>query len=106
MVRLRSLPGADTLRWTGTPGWHYTLAFLGEVDEDLLPDLYGRLERAAHRTEAFGMRVHGGGRFDGRALWAGARARSTPCGCWPSAPTPPRAGPGYRWRSTAATPRT
>lgn len=72
VVPLRSLPGADTLRWTGTPGWHFTLAFLGEVDEELLPDLYSRLERAAHRTEAFGMRVHGSGRFDGRALWAGA----------------------------------
>ncbi|MEU9202106.1 RNA 2',3'-cyclic phosphodiesterase [Streptomyces sp. NPDC048332] len=72
VVPLRSLPGAAALRWTGTPGWHYTLAFLGEVDEELLPDLYSRLERAAHRTEAFPLRVHGAGRFDGRALWAGA----------------------------------
>ncbi|MEU1471566.1 RNA 2',3'-cyclic phosphodiesterase [Streptomyces sp. NPDC005761] len=72
VVPLRSLPGADTLRWTGAPGWHYTLAFLGEVDEELLPDLYSRLERAAHRTETFALRVHGGGRFGGRALWAGA----------------------------------
>ncbi|WP_406453232.1 RNA 2',3'-cyclic phosphodiesterase [Streptomyces sp. NBC_00876] len=69
---LRSLPGADALRWTATAGWHYTLAFLGEVDEELLPELSERMGRAAHRTERFGLRIHGGGRFDGRALWSGA----------------------------------
>ncbi|WP_328721074.1 RNA 2',3'-cyclic phosphodiesterase [Streptomyces sp. NBC_00247] len=69
---LRGLPGARSLRWTGAEGWHFTLAFLGEVDEALLPELYGRLERAAHRSEPFPLRVHAGGRFDGRVLWAGA----------------------------------
>lgn len=72
VVPLHGLPGAAELRWTATAGWHYTLAFLGNVDEEVLPDLYTRLERAAHRTEAFPLRVHGAGRFDGRALWAGA----------------------------------
>ncbi|MCX5397777.1 RNA 2',3'-cyclic phosphodiesterase [Streptomyces sp. NBC_00102] len=72
VVPLRALPGARSLRWTGEAGWHFTLAFLGEVDEALLPDLYARLERAAHRSEPFPLRVHGGGRFDGRVLWAGA----------------------------------
>ncbi|MEE1755699.1 RNA 2',3'-cyclic phosphodiesterase [Streptomyces sp. SP18CS02] len=70
--RLRALPGADELRWTGRPGWHYTLAFMGEVDEGLLPELRGRLARAAHRTPPFPLRIHGGGRFGRRALWAGA----------------------------------
>lgn len=69
---LRALPGADRLRWTGRPGWHYTLAFMGEVDGTLLPGLDERLARAAHRTEPFPLRVHGGGRFGRRALWAGA----------------------------------
>ncbi|WP_189532905.1 RNA 2',3'-cyclic phosphodiesterase [Streptomyces roseolilacinus] len=69
---LRTLPGADELRWTGRPGWHYTLAFMGEVDEALLPELSERLARAAHRTLPFPLRVHGGGRFGRRALWAGA----------------------------------
>ncbi|WP_405458861.1 RNA 2',3'-cyclic phosphodiesterase [Streptomyces sp. NBC_00101] len=69
---LHRLPGARQLRWTGPEGWHFTLAFLGEVDGALLPELYGRLERAAHRSEPFPLRVHGGGRFDGRVLWAGA----------------------------------
>ncbi|MDN3294983.1 RNA 2',3'-cyclic phosphodiesterase [Streptomyces ficellus] len=69
---LRALPGADELRWTGPEGWHFTLAFMGEVDERVLPELRGRLARAAHRTPSFPLRLHGGGRFGRRALWAGA----------------------------------
>jgi len=71
--QLRSLPGADRgLRWTGRPGWHFTLAFYGEVDEELVPELSARLERAARRTDPFPLSLRGGGRFGGRALWAGA----------------------------------
>ncbi|WP_432057315.1 RNA 2',3'-cyclic phosphodiesterase [Streptomyces sp. bgisy022] len=70
--RLRALPGADALRWTGRPGWHVTLAFYGEVDDDLVPALDTRLGRAAARTGPFELALHGGGRFGrGRALWAG-----------------------------------
>ncbi len=70
---LRGMPGAEGLRWTGVPGWHFTLAFYGEVDEDVVPDLSARLERAAHRSEPFALAVRGGGQFGhGRALWAGA----------------------------------
>ncbi|MFJ8083481.1 RNA 2',3'-cyclic phosphodiesterase [Streptomyces sp. NPDC096205] len=70
---LKRLPGADRLRWTGRPGWHFTLAFYGEVDDTVVPDLSARLERAAHRTAPFPLAVSGGGQFGhGRALWAGA----------------------------------
>lgn len=73
VAELRRLPGADALRWTGRPGWHFTLAFYGEVADDLVPELSERLERAAHRTEPFQLAVRGGGQFGrGRALWAGA----------------------------------
>ncbi|WP_405948706.1 RNA 2',3'-cyclic phosphodiesterase [Streptomyces prunicolor] len=69
---LRSLPGAEALRWTGRPGWHFTLAFYGEVDEDVVPELSARLGRVARRSEPFGLAVRRGGEFgDGRALWAG-----------------------------------
>ncbi|CAM5470234.1 RNA 2',3'-cyclic phosphodiesterase [Streptomyces rochei] len=72
VAALRKLPGAEGLRWTGRPGWHLTLAFYGEVDDDLVPDLSARLERAAHRTAPFGLALRGGGQFGhGRALWAG-----------------------------------
>ncbi|MGW0391543.1 RNA 2',3'-cyclic phosphodiesterase [Streptomyces sp. NPDC003042] len=65
-------PRAEGLRWTGEPGWHFTLAFMGEVRDDVLPDLYARLGRAATRTAPFPLRIHGAGHFGDRALWAGA----------------------------------
>ncbi|CAL9477934.1 RNA 2',3'-cyclic phosphodiesterase [Streptomyces pilosus] len=71
--RLRKLPGADGLRWTERAGWHFTLAFYGEVGEELVPGLTDRLARAAARTEPFELALGGGGQFGrGRALWAGA----------------------------------
>ncbi|MFD4263518.1 RNA 2',3'-cyclic phosphodiesterase [Streptomyces sp. NPDC058534] len=70
---LRRLPGAGGLRWTGRPGWHFTVAFYGEVDDDLVPELSARLERAARRTEPFELALRDGGHFGhGRALWVGA----------------------------------
>ncbi|MGW4447311.1 RNA 2',3'-cyclic phosphodiesterase [Streptomyces sp. NPDC004682] len=69
---LRKLPGADELRWTGRPGWHFTLAFYGEVPDELVPALAERLARAAHRTAPFPLALAGGGRFGGgKALWTG-----------------------------------
>ena len=70
--RLRSLPGADRLRWTGRPGWHFTLAFYGEVDDDLVPGLTTRLARSAHRNRPFRLRLSGGGRFARAVVWVGA----------------------------------
>uniref|UniRef100_A0AAU2JPT0 RNA 2',3'-cyclic phosphodiesterase n=1 Tax=Streptomyces sp. NBC_00049 TaxID=2903617 RepID=A0AAU2JPT0_9ACTN len=60
------------LRWTGEAGWHFTLAFMGEVRDEVLPDLHARLARAAHRTAPFPLRLHGSGHFGDRALWVGA----------------------------------
>ncbi|MFI1223151.1 MULTISPECIES: RNA 2',3'-cyclic phosphodiesterase [unclassified Streptomyces] len=72
LAPLHALSGAEELRWTGPEGWHFTLAFFGEVPDDVVPELETRLERAARRTDPFPLRVHGAGHFGGRALWAGA----------------------------------
>ncbi|MFB7593569.1 RNA 2',3'-cyclic phosphodiesterase [Streptomyces sp. NPDC056160] len=72
VAALRGLPGAERLRWTGRPGWHLTLAFYGEVGDDVVPELEARLAKAARRTEPFPLALRGGGRFGrGKALWAG-----------------------------------
>jgi 2'-5' RNA ligase len=73
IAALKRLPGAARLRWTGRPGWHLTLAFYGEVDEEVVPELTDRLARAAHRTPPFTLALRGGGQFGrGKVLWAGA----------------------------------
>ncbi|WUH93048.1 RNA 2',3'-cyclic phosphodiesterase [Streptomyces sp. NBC_00433] len=69
---LHALPGARALRWTAPAGWHYTLAFLGEVPDDVRPGLDERLARAARRHQPCELRTAGGGRFGDRALWTGA----------------------------------
>ncbi|MEU8569101.1 RNA 2',3'-cyclic phosphodiesterase [Streptomyces pathocidini] len=70
--RLRDLPGAENLRWTGRAGWHFTLAFYGEVPDELVPELERRLHRAAHRHPPFDLRLSGGGRFARAVVWVGA----------------------------------
>lgn len=62
----------DRLTWTERASWHFTLAFMGEVRDEVLPELHTRLERAAHRTPPFTLRLHGCGHFGDRALWVGA----------------------------------
>ena len=69
-ARLRQLPRADALRWTARDHWHLTLAFLGEVDQRLLPELHERLGRAARRHKPHQLCFADGGRFGERALWA------------------------------------
>jgi RNA 2',3'-cyclic 3'-phosphodiesterase len=69
---------APELRWTGRNSWHLTLAFLGEVGEDVLPELATRLERAAHRHPPQYLAIAGGGAFPSvrraQVLWAGFAA--------------------------------
>jgi RNA 2',3'-cyclic 3'-phosphodiesterase len=69
---------APDLRWAARPQWHLTLAFLGEADERVLPELSTRLERAAGRYTAQELAFAGGGAFPSarraRVLWVGFRA--------------------------------
>ncbi|MEV6277548.1 RNA 2',3'-cyclic phosphodiesterase [Nocardia sp. NPDC051832] len=70
---LRTIAGADRLRWTGRLGWHFTLAFYGEVGADAVPELSARLRRVAQGSDPFDLALRGGGHFGDRALWVGAR---------------------------------
>ena len=57
------------LRWAPPAQWHLTLAFLGEIDEAVLPELTARLARAARRFTPLSLALAGGGRFGDRVLW-------------------------------------
>ena len=62
------------LRWTPAAQWHLTLAFLGEIDEDVLPELVERLARPARRHPPVPLALAGGGRFGDRVLWTRVQA--------------------------------
>ncbi len=62
-------------RWAGQDSWHVTLAFLGEVAEDVIPALEACLESAAHEHPSLRLSISGAGAFPAaaraRVLWAG-----------------------------------
>jgi 2'-5' RNA ligase len=102
-------------RWAGPDSWHVTLAFLGEVSEDLLPELRTRLQRAAHRHPGLELAVTGAGAFPAaaraRVLWAGihgdqqelaALAASVAAGARRAGAPPPDEGRRYRPHLTLA----
>lgn len=64
---------APSLRWTRPEQWHLTLAFIGEVDGDVVDELVRRLHRAAQRHPPLTLALSGAGRFGHRVLWAGVQ---------------------------------
>ncbi|MFE7589231.1 RNA 2',3'-cyclic phosphodiesterase [Kitasatospora sp. NPDC057512] len=73
---LRELPGAERLRWTGAEGRHLTLAFLGEVAAERLPELEAGLAAVAEVNPVHRLRIAGAGRFGDRVLWAGVEGQA------------------------------
>ncbi|WP_248960749.1 RNA 2',3'-cyclic phosphodiesterase [Sphaerisporangium perillae] len=69
--------GWPELRWVAPQLWHVTMAFLGEVDEDVLPALEVRLARAASRYPAMTLSFGPAGAFSSAArakvVWLGLR---------------------------------
>ena len=67
--------GMDGWRWTPSAQWHLTLAFLGEVPEQRLPELSRRMGLAARRHRPFELALAGLGAFGSarraRILWVG-----------------------------------
>lgn len=76
LVQAAAAPARDAapeLTWTRPEGWHLTLAFLGDVPVDRVPDVEDRVAGAVTRSGAgpIACRVGEAGRFDGRVLWLG-----------------------------------
>ena len=71
--RMQSAPGfpADAVRWVKREAMHLTLRFLGELDEDRLPEVRGALAE-----------LEGCGRFDLRIVAVGAFGGRRPRVVW------------------------
>ncbi|MFM7071669.1 MAG: RNA 2',3'-cyclic phosphodiesterase [Planctomycetota bacterium] len=72
-----SLPG---IRWVPPERWHVTLAFLGEVNERIIPQITLALHNAAQQHALLqSLQLHGLGRFPS-VLWVGLQptARFSP----------------------------
>jgi len=77
---LRSaVPGAK-VSWTKTENLHLTLKFLGSVDFDLVPGIFGALEAALLDINEFRLEIAGIGVFPfarkARVLWLGVQDES------------------------------
>jgi 2'-5' RNA ligase len=108
-------PAWPALRWAGRPAWHLTLAFLGEVGDDVAAGLEPRLSRAAHRHPSLALSLAGGGAFPSagraRVVWAGidsdrpallGLARSVAAGARRAGAPPPDEGRKFRPHVTLA----
>lgn len=72
-------PAADQpLRWARRDQWHITLAFLGDVPPQQVPELETRLARAATRHRQLEVQLSRGGRFGSSILWAGVAGDREP----------------------------
>lgn len=73
LLRLRRL--ADNVKWVERQNLHWTLHFLGELDDQELYDVCQAAERAAHNVVPFAMQASGAGAFPSsarpRTLWIG-----------------------------------
>lgn len=66
------------VRWTRAGGFHLTLKFLGEIDDDRADRVKSALGQVVGRYGPFGLRLEGTGAFPGernpRVLWIGVVA--------------------------------
>jgi 2'-5' RNA ligase len=69
-------PAAGDVRWVGLDNLHWTLQFLGDVDQLEIPAVCSAVSAAAAEFERFELEVRGAGAFPApdrpRTLWIGA----------------------------------
>ena len=72
--RLR--PAADSVRWVAAANLHWTLQFLGQVDETAVHEICRSVAEAVRQTSPFSLAARGVGAFPSderpRTLWLGA----------------------------------
>ncbi len=69
-------PAADGVKWVAAENLHWTLQFLGDVDELDIPEVCRAVSKAAAELEPFEIEARGAGAFPSndrpRTLWLGA----------------------------------
>jgi 2'-5' RNA ligase len=74
MIQKASI-GVRGIRWVSAENIHLTLKFLGEVKEELIPEMQKRLSEACARHKAFPINIRGTGAFPNpkypNVLWVG-----------------------------------
>lgn len=80
ITRLRRF--ADNVKWVERENLHWTLQFLGEIDDQEVYDVCQAAEQAASRVAPFALVAHGVGAFPSvsrpRTLWLGAAEGADP----------------------------
>jgi RNA 2',3'-cyclic 3'-phosphodiesterase len=76
MHRLRLSSAAANVKWVAPENLHWTLQFLGDVDERDIPEVCQAVANAATECDSFDIEAHGAGAFPSadrpRTLWIGA----------------------------------
>ena len=69
-------PAAGDVKWVEAENLHWTLQFLGNIDERNIPEVCEAVAKAAEEMEAFEVETRGAGAFPSadrpRTLWIGA----------------------------------
>lgn len=77
---LRPAAGDAGVKWVREANLHWTLQFLGEVDDLQIPEVCNRVAQAVAEIEVFDLEARGAGAFPSvdrpRTLWLGAAAGS------------------------------
>ena len=76
-TRLRDVMGDEGIRWTRPEQFHFTLKFLGDVEDSELPSVVEGVEAAAARSASWNLSVANIGVFprqrSPQVLWVGAK---------------------------------
>ncbi|MCB0367111.1 MAG: RNA 2',3'-cyclic phosphodiesterase [Bdellovibrionaceae bacterium] len=67
------------VKWTPDVNWHFTLSFVGETEEERVPEMLDILKNVAEHGAHFNLPLKGVGAFpserEARVLWVGAPAK-------------------------------
>lgn len=96
-------PVADDVKWVASENLHWTLQFLGDVDEDDIPEVHGGIAEAVSGFDPFMLALRGVGAFPAndrpRTLWLGAGEGADEVGAIQGAVQQSLAQLGYRGES-------